>query len=83
MTRRYPNGTWCGGIVPLVVLLMPYALVRYAIDWCRARREASAGSCIKVVGMGPFPLPGEKARRRRALDEARELLRLADSDGAP
>lgn len=38
MTKRYPNGTWCGGIVPLVVLLMPYALVRYAIDRRRARK---------------------------------------------
>jgi hypothetical protein len=38
MTKRYPNGTFCGGIVPLVVLLMPYALVRYAIDQHRARK---------------------------------------------
>lgn len=38
MTKRYPNGTFCGGYVPLVLLLMPYALVRYAIDQRRARR---------------------------------------------
>jgi hypothetical protein len=43
MTKRYPNGTWCGGLVPVAVLLMPYALVRYAIDRRRARR-APAGS---------------------------------------
>lgn len=40
MTKRFPNGTFCGGIAPLVVLLMPYALFRYALDWCRARRGA-------------------------------------------
>jgi hypothetical protein len=33
---------------------------------------------IKVVGLGPFPLPGEKKRWRKALAEARELLRLAE-----
>ncbi len=32
---------------------------------------------FKVVGMGPFPLPGEKKRHRRALEEARETMRLA------
>lgn len=40
MTRRYPNGTWCGGILPLVVLGMPYALARYAIDRRRERKAA-------------------------------------------
>lgn len=38
MTKRYPNGTFCGGILPLVVLAMPYALIRYAIDRRRARK---------------------------------------------
>lgn len=38
MTKRLPNGTFCGGAVPLVLLLMPYALVRYAIDQRRARK---------------------------------------------
>jgi hypothetical protein len=39
VTKRYPNGTWCGGILPLVVLAMPYALARYAIDRWRGRRD--------------------------------------------
>jgi hypothetical protein len=39
VTKRYPNGTWCGGLLPLVVLLMPYALARYAIDRMRGRRD--------------------------------------------
>lgn len=43
MTKRYPNGTFCGGIVPLVVLLMPYALIRYAIDRRRARKAGRRG----------------------------------------
>ncbi|GGN39115.1 hypothetical protein FHR83_006790 [Actinoplanes campanulatus] len=30
---------------------------------------------LTVVGMGLFPLPGEKKRRQRAVAEARELLR--------
>ncbi len=38
MTKRFPNGTFCGGILPLVVLLMPYALVRYLVDNRRSRR---------------------------------------------
>lgn len=33
---------------------------------------------IKVVGSGPFPLPGEKKHWRRAEESARELLRLAE-----
>lgn len=41
MTKRYPNGTFCGGLLPLVVLLMPYALVRYAIDQRRARKAGA------------------------------------------
>ena len=42
MTKRLPNGTFCGGMVPVALLLTPYALVRYAIDQRRARR---CGSC--------------------------------------
>jgi hypothetical protein len=34
---------------------------------------------VKVVGMGPFPLPGEKGRRKRAEEEARRLLDLAEA----
>jgi hypothetical protein len=34
---------------------------------------------IKVVGMGPFPLPGEKKRWKRAEREARRLLDLAEA----
>lgn len=37
MTKRYPNGTFCGGYVPLALLLMPYALIRHAIDEIRGR----------------------------------------------
>lgn len=40
MTKRYPNGTFCGALLPLAVLGMPYALVRYAIDQHRARRAS-------------------------------------------
>lgn len=35
---RHPGGRTCQGAVPLVLLLMPYALVRYAIDARKARR---------------------------------------------
>jgi hypothetical protein len=34
---------------------------------------------VKVVGMGPFPLPGEKKRRKRAEEDARRLLDLAEA----
>lgn len=34
---------------------------------------------FKVVGMGPFPLPGEKKRHQRAMEEARRQLDLADA----
>jgi hypothetical protein len=44
VTKRFPNGTWCGGLVPVVVLLMPYAIVRYAIDRRRRARRVPAGS---------------------------------------
>lgn len=40
MTKRFPNGTFCGGILPAVVLLLPYAIVRYAIDRRRERKAA-------------------------------------------
>lgn len=50
MTKRYPNGTFCGGLLPIALLLMPYALLRYAIDQRRARR---CGSCN---GAGPLRL---------------------------
>jgi hypothetical protein len=43
MTKRYPNGTWCGGLLPVALLLMPYALVRYAIDQRRARKCGGCG----------------------------------------
>jgi hypothetical protein len=33
---------------------------------------------LKVVGWGPFPLPGEKKRHQRALEEARETMRLVE-----
>lgn len=35
---RHPQGRSCRRMVPLVVLLMPYALARYAIDERRAKR---------------------------------------------
>jgi hypothetical protein len=34
---------------------------------------------LRVVGMGPFPLPGEKARHRKALAEVRRLLQPAEA----
>lgn len=33
---------------------------------------------IKVVGWGPFPLPGEKKRLKRATQQARRMLDLVD-----
>jgi hypothetical protein len=39
VTKKLPNGTFCGGIVPLVLLAMPYALVRYGFDAWRERRR--------------------------------------------
>ncbi len=33
---------------------------------------------FKVVGWGFIPLPGEKKRRRKALEETRELLRTVE-----
>jgi hypothetical protein len=44
----------------------------------RRERALSDDVPVKVVGFGPFPLPGEKRRRRKAHDEARRLLALAD-----
>lgn len=35
---RHPGGRTCQGAVPLVLLLMPYALFRYARDEMKARR---------------------------------------------
>jgi hypothetical protein len=32
---------------------------------------------LRVVGFGPFPLPGERRRWARAEREARRLLKLA------
>lgn len=50
MTKRLPNGTFCGGLLPVAMLLMPYALVRYAID----RRQT--GRCGSCDGAGPLRL---------------------------
>lgn len=33
---------------------------------------------LKVVGWGPFSLPGEKKRRKRALEQARRMLQQAE-----
>lgn len=34
---------------------------------------------LKVVGWGPFPLPGEKKRQARAYAKARRLMGLAET----
>lgn len=36
---RHPGGRKCPATIPLVLLLMPYALTRYAIDTIRDRRR--------------------------------------------
>ncbi|MGK5682419.1 hypothetical protein [Actinoplanes sp. URMC 104] len=38
-------------------------------------------SYLKVAGWGFIPLPGEKKHRRKALEEAREMLRIAEDCG--
>jgi hypothetical protein len=38
---RHPLGRTCQSALPLVLLLMPYALVRYAIDQRRARKAGA------------------------------------------
>jgi hypothetical protein len=35
-------------------------------------------SLFKVVGWGFLPIPGERRRRKRAIREAREMLRIAE-----
>jgi hypothetical protein len=42
-TERHPLGRSCALTLPLVLLLMPYALARYAIDQRRARKAARRG----------------------------------------
>lgn len=37
-TRGHGLGRSCNATLPLVLLVMPYALVRYAIDQRKARR---------------------------------------------
>jgi len=34
---------------------------------------------LKVVGMGPFPLPDERKRKRRAYNEARQMMQIVDN----
>lgn len=36
MTDRHPAGRTCRKMVPLVLLMLPYALVREAVSRCRA-----------------------------------------------
>jgi hypothetical protein len=40
MRDRHPQGRTCSQFVPLVVLLMPYALFRYWRDERRTRRAS-------------------------------------------
>lgn len=41
VTERHPLGRTCGELLPLAILLMPYALVRHAID--RKRPTGTVG----------------------------------------
>jgi hypothetical protein len=36
---RHPGGRTCQLVAPLVLLLMPYALARYAVDRIRGRKR--------------------------------------------
>jgi hypothetical protein len=42
---------------------------------------------LRHVGLGPFPLPGERRRERRALADARDLLakvaKISSPDAPP
>ena len=38
MPDRHPLGRTCRGMLPLAVLLMPYALIRYALSTTSRRR---------------------------------------------
>lgn len=41
--RDYHNTKPCGNLVPLALLLMPYALIRHGLAELAARRTARAG----------------------------------------
>lgn len=52
MTKRFPNGTWCGALLPVAVLGMPYALIRYAIDRRRERRALATAPYSREADRG-------------------------------
>lgn len=45
---------------------------------CKAHQDDPDELPTKVVGWGPFPMPGERARLRRAEAKARRMLALAE-----